>query len=438
MNRYLTKYTEAAEWLNYFIFLLVVFSLPFPWHFTQPLIVAWGISWLLEGRWLQKRCLRIHRGQIPMLLITLFIGWEALSLLWTNDMANGVIQFSKHLPLLALVLPSLFGVNKHYRIEKTQVVLYVATLISVLCYAMMQYWARVNDMVVIYGQYVLWDTWNMFNIPPMSNIKHHAYYCPVILMALGSTVGLYRHFRKVYPRWSVLLTLGIGDLILLTTIILSSTRSTLLLMPILLLAIYWQYRHHRYARKVGIAIVLLAVVTGSLVWTQSTVSLKLKQAFEWVDYEASKDMPWSREPRIYLWHIVLHDVSDYGWKGMGIGSSDGYMDRAYKEDGIQEVIDQSFGPHSQYLQTWMELGPIAMLLLVFIVCSAPWFHSRKIRWASFYLSLIYGWSMLTESYLSRMSGVFQLCFVVVLLIALEQDAIPSLSDKKEKTLQKDI
>lgn len=435
MNRYLTKYTEAAEWLNYFIFLLVIFSLPFPWHFTQPLIVAWGISWLLEGRWLRKNCLRISRTQIPLLLITVLIAWEALSILWTADTDNGVRQFAKHLPVLAVILPAFFGVNRLYRMDKIRIVLYAATLISVLCYTMMQYWARVNGMVDIYGRYVLWDTWNMFNIPPMSNIKHHAYYCPVILMALGCTGGLYRHFRKTYPRWSVLLTLGVGDLILLATIVLSSTRSTLMLLPVLCILAGWQYRHHRYARKVGIAVALFVAVAGSLVWMQSTVVPKIKQAFVWVDYEASKNMPLAREPRIYIWHIILHDVSDYGWKGMGLGSADAYLAQAYERDGIPEIIELSFGPHNQYLQTWMELGPIAMLLLVFIVLSAPWFHSRKVRWTSLYISLIYGWSMLTECYLTRMAGVFQVCFAAVLLIAMEQAAKPKeKQDEKRKTM----
>ena len=421
MNRWLNSYTEATEWLNYFIFLLIVCTLPFPWHFTQPLIVAWGISWLLEGRWLQRKYLRINRSQIPMALITIFIAWEALSLLWVNDTTNGAREFTKHLPILAVAVVSLFGVNKHYRLDKIQIVLYAATLISVVSYSLLQYWAKVNDMVVIYGQYVLWDPWNIFNMPPMNNIKHHSYYCPIILIALGCTRGLYHHFQQTYPRWSVLVTLGIGDLVLLTTILLSGSRTTFLLMPFLLLLLLWQFRHHRYAKKAGIAILLLAALIGSLFWTQSSVTQKIRQSFQWVSYEDSKDQPYSREPRIYLWHIALHDVSDYGWKGMGLGAADAYLDLAYEQDGIQEVISDSFSVHNQYLQTWMELGPIAMILLIFIVLSAPYFHSGKARWTCLYLCLIYGMSMLTECYISRMSGVFQICFAAILLIVMEQE-----------------
>lgn len=439
MNCFLTKYIDIAEHLNFFIFLLVVCTLPFPWHFTQPLIVAWGISWLLEGRWLQWRNFRLNKTQVPILLICILIGWEATSLLWVEDTANGIREWTKHLPILAVAVVSLFGVNKYYKIEKVQIALYAATLISVISYLLLQYWAKFNDMVVIYGQYVLWDTWNMFNIPPMSNIKHHSYYCPILLMALGCTKGLYHHFCKTYPRWSVLLTLGIGDMILIATIILSGSRTTFLLMPLLLLLLLWQYRRHRYARKIGTVILLLTALLGSLIWTQSSVTQKFKQSFQRISYEDSKDQPFSREPRIYIWHIILHDVSDYGWKGMGIGSSDAYLAKAYEQDGIPEVIDRSFGTHNQYLQTWMELGPIAMIFLFLIVLIVPFFHSRKVRWASLYLNLIYGMSMLTECYFSRMSGVFQLCFAAVLLLALEQEQeqeasmLSAVQDEDDKT-----
>ncbi len=432
MNRFISQFIKGAECLNYFVFLLFVCSLPFPWHFTQPLIIAWGITWLLEGRWLQRRYLRINRTQIPMLLITVFIAWEALSLLWTDDAGNGWSMLGKHIPLLVVILPTLFGVNRYYRIAKIQTVLYAATLISVFAYLLLVYWARNNNTVDIYYLYVEWDVWNLFNIPPVSNIKHHAYYCPVILLALCSSEGLYRHFRQIYPKWSVLLTLGTGNLILLATIVLSGTRITLLLMPVLLLMAGWHYRHHRYVKRIGIAVVFLAVIFGSVFWTKSTVAPQIKRSFQWVSYEDSKISPFDREPRIYIWHIILHDVSDYGWKGMGLGTADTYLARAYEKDGIPEMINRSFGPHNQYLKTWMELGPIAMLFLMCIVLTSPFYHSRRVRWTSMYICLIYGWSMLTESCFSRVSGIYQLCFALLLLITMEQAAEHSRKMEMEK------
>ena len=116
---------------------------------------------------------------------------------------------------------------------------------------------------------------------------------------------------------------------------------------------------------------------------------------------------------------VISISKDKGEDASFVG--DAYLDLAYEQDGIQEVISDSFSVHNQYLQTWMELGPIAMILLIFIVLSAPYFHSGKARWTCLYLCLIYGMSMLTECYISRMSGVFQICFAAILLIAMEQE-----------------
>jgi len=421
MSRFISKYTEAAEWLNYFIFLLTICTLPFPWHFTQPLIVAWGISWLLEGRWLQRKYLRISRSQIPLLLIVVLIVWEAVTLLWAEDVAYGLSQFSTHIPLLTLPLASLFGVNKHYNIVKSQIVLYIAALFSVFAYLLLVYWAKVNTLVV-FDNLVDVEIWNIFNTPPVYDIMHHSYYCPVILLAICCSEGLYSHFRQIYPRWSVILTLGAGDLILLLTIFMSGARNTILLLPIILIMVIWKYRHHRYTKHISIAITVIVLTFGTYIWKHTGIGERLQEAFVWVDYEESKHLPFDhREPRIYLWHIILHDVTDYGWAGMGVGSADGYLDRAYERDGYWDVIECSLGAHNQYLQTWMELGPIAMIFLIFIVLTSPFFHSKRIRWMSVYISLIYGWSMLTECYFSRMAGIYQLCFAIILLIAMEDE-----------------
>jgi hypothetical protein len=54
MRKFLNAYQSVVGVINYVAFVLVLVSLAFPWHFTQPLFAVWLVTWLLEGRWADK------------------------------------------------------------------------------------------------------------------------------------------------------------------------------------------------------------------------------------------------------------------------------------------------------------------------------------------------------------------------------------------------
>ena len=127
----------------------------------------------------------------------------------------------------------------------------------------------------------------------------------------------------------------------------------------------------------------------------------------------------------------MDGVSDYGVWGLGVGSADAYLLKKYEvrkanESFYVELLNKQYGPHNQYLKEWMELGPIAMLLLLFIVVGSPFFLKGAVRRDTIILGMLFGIGLFTETILGRMSGIFIVCTMLVLVIAegWHKDSLP--------------
>lgn len=139
MNNFLGKYKKIIEQINIASFFLLLLSLALPWCFTQPLFAVWLITWFLECRWLEKKNIHFGKHTIPILLLCGFVAWEALSLLWTIDREQGILELQKHLPIYAVLLVALFGVNKYYQSHQTKVALILGCLLAIFGYCMIIY-----------------------------------------------------------------------------------------------------------------------------------------------------------------------------------------------------------------------------------------------------------------------------------------------------------
>lgn len=106
MRNTLTHIVAALGHLNYAVFLLLLCTLPLPWHITQPLLVVWISLWGLEqvARLILQAsgadgisCPMTHstirqniRHHLPLWLLLGYVAWEALSLLWSSAPKEGM------------------------------------------------------------------------------------------------------------------------------------------------------------------------------------------------------------------------------------------------------------------------------------------------------------------------------------------------------------
>ena len=411
MKKFLANYQQVVGRLNIVVFMLLVMSLAFPWHFTQPLFTIWLIAWFIEGRWACKKNWRFGKSTIPVLILFGFVVWEALSLFWTQDLSAGKNELARHAPIFALLLFTLFGGNEQYKAYRIKAALMVGSLMAVISYGVVIYWFAHMDKLQGFDNY---SPWTIFGEGPIQYIKHRLYLCLVLLLAVCYSGDVYGYLLTRYSKPFSIAMITIADAILLTAILLTGSRSTAIILPILGLVYLIQKIHGKF-RWIVIAGFVAILVAGSILapkynWRFQIMRDDIKNVLT-----HQVEITGVNEPRLYLWSIVFRHADEYGVVGMGAGSSDEFMLKCYEEDHYHATYDT----HNNYLYAWMDYGYIGLIYLLLTVVILPFFHTGRARKDTAVACAFFGWSMLTENLLTMMSGLY-IIYVLIVLIQTEQ------------------
>lgn len=419
MGKMVKTLQQSIEAINYASFALLLFLLPFPWHYIQPVMAIWLVSWALEFRWVQKKNFHFHKGIIPLLLIAAFVGWETLSLCWGTNVSHGLDILQKHIIILAIILISLFGTNHFYNSIKLKSALYIGCLVSVLVYFTLVYWClqlpKTHPWIILPFR---WDTIGHF---PIGIIEHQLYCCIPFTLALCFSGSLYRHYKARYSPISALVTIGIGDIILIGAIILSSCRTMILILPILaIIGILLHFKGWKKWICAGISLVGIAV-TLTYLCNHNERFNKIINDVKNITVERIMDPSTQKEPRIYLWYTVVNHWKDYGIQGLGVGSAVEQINQYAREDNFPIAQQHDWGPHNFYLNTWIELGPLAVLFLLGILIATPFCHTKNIRKEVLFTTLVFGWAIFSEEMFTQIRGLYLLSAMIVLMQLLQRE-----------------
>ena len=415
MKKFLSTYQEAFGVLNYVAFLLVLVSLAFPWRFTQPLFAIWLISWLLEGRWASLSNFSCTRHTVPLLLMCGFVGWEALSLLWTQDLSTGTSELERHLPVFAILLVALFGGNHFYKAHRLKTAVVAGCLLALLSYCVIVYWFMHT------GEITRWNFsyWTFFAEGPIEHLIHRSDLCIVLIVSLLFTVDLYTYYKNRYPAVYTGLIAGSVICALLASIIMTGSRTAIFLTPLLVCIVFFKLYNGRRTKEIALAVITGAIV---LIGISANYNSRLKSVtadLTQLKESGTEAIESTREPRLQIYSCALRHLDRYGVFGVGFGSSEAVLQELYVEDGLDLCAQSGYGIHNRYFKVLMEMGPFALLFMLFIVFGSPFFHSGPARHDTAYICLAFGWSMLTENVITMISAIYIL-FALVTLVEIEQ------------------
>lgn len=421
----LQTYQSLTGKLSYALFLALLIALPLPRTILQPIAVAWIISWVLELRWMSEIPELRNNGKtkwrmaLPGILLVLLTLFETLSLLWAPDTAAGLSIIERHWPFVIVVLIPLFGFNEYFRSQKLVATLFAACVASVPLYLFTSYWVYQYDAVIWFRP----DLIRPFNFPWFhgftSLIKLRGYYCLVLMLSIFSTPLLYKQYAEKYPRWEVLVTLGVANAVLFAGIFMTGSRSALLqfgLTAVFLLFVSYRKRIKWWWQAL-IAVVVLSVGIGTFVSNQRFRLLTHVNYHE-LDLATATDMD---EPRLYIWHSIWEHRADYGFLGLGAGQHAPFLMERYAEAGNAYFLQMGYGPHSQYLSAWMCLGPLAPLLLLAVFVLIPRVFRGRAHNMAHAFAFLYAFSMLSDDLLERMDSIIIFIAWMLVLYAIETD-----------------
>lgn len=408
----MNKYQDITGRINYGLFLVVAFLLPFPQLPLRYACVIWVVGWLLEGRWL-KRPLPIRQNKIavPFILFGLWYVWQAVSYFWCADKAAWGWIMERYLTFMMIVPIGIWGVNKYYNLRQISKVLVAGCVVAVPAYllwmAALYYHPQWEANLQLAESLKYQDNWWLFLSENISHFKHRLFLCSVELFGIVVAAELW-HKQK----WPLLLTLPV----MLSVIPLTASRQSVLTVMTMAAVGIICMLPSTFRRWAGVGVVLVSLfVGGGMLMLHPRM-----QQFELSELKQMREVSGEHESRLNIWALALEHPKDYLAHGLGAGQSTNYMVEKYKEKGLDSYVSKRFHAHNQYLEQLIELGVPGLIFFLVMWISLPLcteHNACRTAWLAFTLFAL---NMFTDSMFGKFCGI-ALWAVVMLFILIQSN-----------------
>lgn len=411
----MNKFTQFMQQANYFMFFVLVATLPLPCKIMQWCWIIWAITWLLELRFLNPSNVQWGKRMIPALFLLGWVIWESISLIWGKGLYDGGRFPDFHISLFFFPIIMLYGLNELYDWKKISKVLIIACVCSFFVYSWLLYWVINYDYVIFrHGDGATLPFQLQYFDTIFSSIKHRMLYCSALGLAIILLFILRRDLIKDWGKWKAYLFMFACLAVLVTAILATGSRANLLTL-VALGAIAWMRQIKRYKPLIISAIVIAGIGACLAVWKlhPRMKNLTIDQITHIEDHYDDPDM----QPRVIIWHLALQSPEDYRLHGIGAGNIEGYMGEKYISEQITAFAGLRYATHNQYLYVYMELGLVAVLLFIFFWYYIPFCFPKgsKAREFALYFVLFFGINMLTDDNMSRLEPTIYTCVSLLLM-----------------------
>ncbi len=413
----MNRYQDIVGRINYILFLIIVFMLPFPQLPLRYACVAWFTVWVLEGRWLSKPTpVRQNKTAIPFILFGIWFVWQAVSYFWCADKIAWGVMMERHLTFALIVPVGIWGVNKHYnlrRIEKvfvagclTAIPAYLLWMAALFSHPEWESWLHLSEPLKYF------DNWRAFLVENISLFKHRLFLCSVELFGAVMAIQIW-HNKK----WALVLTLPV----MLSPIAFTSSRQSVLTLIAMTAVGIISMLPQAHRRLAGAGIVLVAIIAGGCMM----MFHPRMQQFDLEQIQEMQNISYEHEHRLNIWAIALQNHEDYLAYGLGTGQSTNYLIDKYRQTGFDYYASMRFNAHNQYLEQLMELGIPGLLFFLLAWMSLPLCANGAAgkRTAWLFLTL-YTFNMFTDIMFGMFCGI-ALWAVGMVIILLQSNELVS-------------
>ncbi len=189
----------------------------------------------------------------------------------------------------------------------------------------------------------------------------------------------------------------VNGIFLLISLYFLSSRSGLLAVVVLIPVYFFLKVYKRKKLITGFAILILLLILFFVVRTNERVSIGMD--------EISKESFFQRDGRISIWESAIHLIRHNLILGVGIGDVKAELMKEYQRRGDQNLIENHYNVHNQYLEILLENGIIGLILFLSILGVMFYiaFSERNILYCLFIIMMVI--FFLFETVLNRLQGV---------------------------------
>ncbi|MCQ2976035.1 MAG: O-antigen ligase family protein [Bacteroidales bacterium] len=413
---------------------LFVFLIPFDWQTANYVFGLFALLTVINpALYSNIKTTSLSKNEKFLILISIvFIIWEFVTLLWSEDVSRGIKRITGNIPMIAM--PILFIASKISKVfkkpEQLLNVFCVGTIISsILCLAM-----SFSDCNYEYhGEDVfdyrlpdyrdrgffeaIFSGYSFFSYSNLSHFVHPSY------MSLYFIIVIVYAYTKLYENKKNILALVFLIIYSCGFLALLGSRANIIALTLVCVIIILYEILIKKHKKIGIVITVL--LTLSLILFFSTgrgldVLQKFNNAVEAQtnnsDKETIKEERQNVNQRLGVWSCAFQVIKENPLFGVGVGDGDQVLYQHYIDNDLQEYADNKYNSHNQFLDVWIGCGIIGLLLVLLFLGMPLYYGFKKHNLLLIAIPIAIIVNCLFEVMLNRSAGCFPISFILTILI----------------------
>ena len=355
--------------LQFYVFSLAVFLIPFPKVILPYIMFLWILSGFLSIRKIRYK----DKREILLLIFPLVVYIvHIIGLFYSSDLDKGLFNLEVKLSLLFLPMVGYFITKKVRANYKLILTVFIISnfIVSIICFIQAidnslfidefgnyifepSVWPKVTQGLSFVG--LINSRYSYFSYGFLSIFHHSSYYSMYILFSIWIIVYFIRikqlnrvicYALLIY--FSIFLWL-LGSRAALLTYLLSI--STFLLIVI--------FNDKKY--KLGLILIIMISLISLFVLTNKYIKYNIKETIE---LTGNKSLNEKSDERLWLWKSGIEIFNENFWFGVGTGDIDAELKNKYKKYQLQTAADKNLNVHNQYLDIAIKFGIFGLLIFI--------------------------------------------------------------------------
>jgi O-antigen ligase len=415
---------------TYLSAILTVAIMPVHVQYLPPFMILWCLSMIVENYSKFHLVLTIEKKiRVLFILFILYYMWQIVGLIYSADIRMGLLNLFGRLSLLLFPLVLIFpGEQIRKNSKKLLKIFAFSTSIYLLFCFINALFRSVNlqDGILAFNPHPKESPWlSYFFSSDLTASQHPSYIAMYVLMStficLESWFDVSISVRKRI--WWLILGLS-----LIATQYFLSSRSGIL-NSFILVPVYFIFKLRRTGRNkfswllilTAVLILLPLIVKNQRVDNLYSKIRNSQNATERID-----------DPRFKIWYSSLKLASDNLLLGVGIGDARTSLALEYKKQGEENMANERFNAHNQFLEVIIEGGVIGLILFisVYIYMFYIGFSDKNLLYIIFLLMTLLFFQF--ETMLYRLAGV---SFFALFSFLLVQNKVNQIAANKKPSDQ---
>ena len=389
--------------------LALVFFMPIHGKVLPSIISLMVLNWMIGARFNNiPSVFREKQRMLTFSFASLYV-FYMIGMLYSTNMDYG--WFDLQVKLSLILFPLIFAtIAGDFPVQKLMTGVYKSFIAGCLMATLILFGIAAVDFIGSRDPAVFYYT-------RFSRFIHPSYLSMYLNLAV--TILAYYLIRREHPltgRIRILLTVLLFYFSAVIFLLSSKAGIFSLLFLSLMIIIYFLVIHRQVWK--GILFLFLAVILFYAGFSFLPVTAKRFKNTESAlsgQKKLSSEQMESNSERLVVWKAGLEVIRKHPVFGVGTGDVKDALLSEYQKENKVLVYNMRLNAHNQYLQTYIALGILGVLLLIFLLIMPGWMAIRRIHFIYFSFLAVFAFNILVESMLEVQAGVIYYAFFNSLL-----------------------